>query len=46
MWNLRCGFKNGQQKYMCLNEIRLRAQSMLTIQDSKIYTNWEILYDH
>ena len=28
---VRCGSKNGHQKDMCLKEIGLRAQNMLTI---------------
>ena len=43
---VRCGSKNGHQNYMCLNKIGLRAQSMLTIEDSKININWENPYDH
>ena len=28
---VRCGFKNGYQKDMCLKEIELRAQNVVTI---------------
>ena len=28
---VRCGFKNGAQKYICLNDIGLHVQNMITI---------------
>ena len=41
---VRCGSKNGHQM-MCLKEIGLSAQNMLTILSSIIYM-FEDLYDH
>ena len=38
--------KNGHQKVMCYNEIRLLAQNILIILGSGIKTdNWEALYN-
>ena len=41
-----CGFKNGYQNDMCLKEIGIHAQNMITILGSIVRHNWVDPYDY
>ena len=45
---VRCGFKNGHIKDVCLEEIGLRAQNMIIIKGSivNIIERGRVLYDN
>jgi hypothetical protein len=45
-WLIRCGCKNGHQKDMCLKEIGLQDQNMLTILGSIANMIGGDVYDH
>ena len=43
---IKFSFRNGYQKNMCLNEIRLRAQNMITVRGSIAHIIEGNPYDH